>query len=410
MSEKQQVQLLLNDNQHNHGQVIAQMILGAKQLECVVAFAKISGLKFLLKNLEKSLGKGLKARFSIGLDFYQTEPKLLRQLLKLSGKHQLELYVSDSSATFHPKIYALSLGKGCVVLIGSANLTSGGLQGNYEASAQIDDPNGTLMQSINSHIDKLIAQKVLLLATKKRIDDYEHLYIINKAQQLLANRRTERAKKQLDMQVGIHMETLHDILLEMKKDTSEDGFESNKNIRRRNRKNAAKKIGEIATMGNLDADNFVEHYVQLIQLFHSGGLHRGKNIIAENANKFRLALAEIVQSGKLTPGDAYQLLLKHFQHIPRAGVNVLTEILHALNNKHYAVMNQNAVSGMRIANVYDIPLNPTKNNVDAELYAHFCQQADEVRKALELADFTELDALFNYAYWRHEDEEDEEDE
>ena len=67
MSEKQQVQLLLNDNQYNHGQVIAQMILGAKQLECVVAFAKISGLKFLLKNLEKSLGKGLKARFSIGL-------------------------------------------------------------------------------------------------------------------------------------------------------------------------------------------------------------------------------------------------------------------------------------------------------------------------------------------------------
>jgi hypothetical protein len=71
-------------------------------------------------------------------------------------------------------------------------------------------------------------------------------------------------------------------------------------------------------------------------------------------------------------------------------------------------MNQNAVSGLRRANIYDFPPKPLKDNVNAECYARYCQQADIVRQELGLANFTELDALFNYAYWRQEEEEEEE--
>lgn len=69
-------------------------------------------------------------------------------------------------------------------------------------------------------------------------------------------------------------------------------------------------------------------------------------------------------------------------------------------------MNQNAVSRLALAGIRDYPLHPTKQNVSAESYARYCEHADTVRRSLGLDDFTELDALFNYAYWR-ETEEDE---
>lgn len=62
-------------------------------------------------------------------------------------------------------------------------------------------------------------------------------------------------------------------------------------------------------------------------------------------------------------------------------------------------MNQNAVYGMSLANIHNFPQHPSKDNVDAECYSRFCQNSKEVMNELKLADFTELDALFNYAYW-----------
>ena len=62
-------------------------------------------------------------------------------------------------------------------------------------------------------------------------------------------------------------------------------------------------------------------------------------------------------------------------------------------------MNQNSVAGLKMAEFQNYPEKPNKNNVDGALYAKFCDDADAVRKALGLADFSELDALLNYAYW-----------
>lgn len=395
------VQLLVNDEVRNHEQELGKLLLGSRRMECMVAFAKTSGFLFFQKNLEMALAAGLEARFAIGLSFFLTEPKLLRALLKLDGKNKFSLYISNTSATFHPKIYALSDGNRCTVVIGSANLTQGGLQDNYEASALIDDPEGQLMASVSSHIDELIAERVLVRATSASINKYERLYTTHKAQQLLAMRRADR----LGRQKGMQTETLSEILTEMKIDDSKDGFDFHQNFRRNNRKAAAKKIRWFGNIKKLEEKSFLVHYEQLIQLFHSGGLHRSKNKIAKHRQKFLLAISAIVKSSKLPPSDAYQLLLEHFLHIPGAGVNVITELLHAIDCKRFAVMNQNAVSGLSLANIHEFPLKPAKSNVSAERYAHFCQQATIVRKDLGLADFTELDALFNYAYWGHEEDE-----
>jgi hypothetical protein len=84
-----------------------------------------------------------------------------------------------------------------------------------------------------------------------------------------------------------------------------------------------------------------------------------------------------------------------------AGINVMTEILHSLDNLRFVVMNQNSVSGLRLAGFNRFPIHPSKTNVNAATYADFCGKAKTVRDGLGLKSFTELDALFNYAYWDH---------
>jgi hypothetical protein len=58
----------------------------------------------------------------------------------------------------------------------------------------------------------------------------------------------------------------------------------------------------------------------------------------------------------------------------------------------------------------DTSRTANRGNITTDIYADFCREAGQVREALGLSNFTELDAVFNYAYWdkRPRGEEDEE--
>jgi HKD family nuclease len=394
MKHGKAVRLLVKEKS-GHGDAIENLLKQADRLECVVAFAKMSALNGLLKPLRMALERGMDARFAIGLDFYLTEPVVLRKLLTLTEKHKLKLYLSNSSDTFHPKVYAFQHGKGCSVIVGSANFTHGGLYGNYEASAVIEDEKGSLMASVARYFDTLIADEVLVSASKARIDAYEREYVIHDICRKVAKRRAQKASRV----EGLSFTTLTGILELMKSDDSELGFNAQGDIRLNNLGQAKRMLEDWGNERNNARRGFLARFESLISLFHSGGLHRGKNQIAEYPGPFVAAVADIVGRRNLPPGEAFAVLHEHFLGIPRAGINLLTEILHALDNKRYAVMNQNAVSGLALAGIMEYPARPNKQNVGADDYARYCQHADAVRQELGLANFTELDALFNYAYW-----------
>lgn len=395
MKDGKTIQLLLNEERRDHAQILTKQLKRAKRMECLVAFAKTSAFSGMAEELEKALARGMTARFAIGLDFYLTEPALLRKLLTLSRRHPLELYLSDSRETFHPKIYAFQGDAKCSVLIGSANLTYGGLSGNYEASALIEDADGSLTRSVSQHLDDLIADAVVVPASKSRIDAYEQAYVAHDAWRKLARKRAEKLVRNAAPSDDLLSETLK----LMKEDDSELGFAAQQSIRGENWHQAQAMLLALGTQRSGATRNFLRRYEELIGLFHSGGLHRGKTRVAEHPTQFLAAVSDIVRQRNLSPGDAFNVLRGHFLAIRSAGINLLTEILHALDNTRFAVMNQNAVSGMMRAGIRDYPLHPTKQNVTSESYARYCEQADTVRRTLGLADFTELDALFNYVYW-----------
>jgi len=389
------LKLLLNTDDDGHGAAIERAISGAVEMQCMVAFLKYSGLRRVEKLLKRSLANGLTARFAVGLNFAVTEPNALRALLRLTRRHDLQLYLCNDKYTFHPKIYAFKRRRGATVFIGSANLTEGGLSRNYEASAEISDSTGELYQSVTRHFDALIDECILQLATPELIDAYEPRFLAQRVEQNLAKRRLVQVLQNPDG----HLMQLREILRVMETDKSTDGLDVQRRVRRTARSEALSQIRRLARMVPMTPEQFLPEYEHLIENFHSGGLQRAKTTIAREAAAFQSALAVAVDVVDLDADAAFDRLRQLMLEIPRAGVNVITEVLLALNPNRFAVMNQNAVAGMRRGDVRGFPSKPTKQNVSGQDYLRFCNEAERLRQALNLDDFCELDAVFNYAYW-----------
>lgn len=395
------LQLVLNGEQTGHADALLASFVQAHHLDCLVAFAKGSALKPMFQTLKESLVRGMTARFAVGLSFHLTEPALLRSLFKLSRIHPLKLYLSNTKETFHPKIYAFAHPSRSRVFVGSANLTAGGLSSNYEASLRANDADGGLVAEVAEYLDKLIANKAVVPATKQGIDDYAREFAVQRAWRDMAKKRADKINRVAVPDPSVLAYQLD----EMKRDTSERGFAAHRTIRTRHAAEARVRIQELAVMQRPTSTAFLSMYEGLYQRFHSGGLHRQKTRIAAQASRFVASLADILKRTTPQPAEAFEILREHFLSIKGAGVNLLTEVLHAIDNKRYAVMNQNAVAGMASAGFFNYPQHPDKTQVSGELYASFCQEALTVQRQLRLDNFSELDALFNYIYWQEGEDE-----
>jgi phospholipase D-like protein len=103
---------------------------GLNTLRIVVAWAKRSGLGRAISDLQAVRSRGGKILAIVGISEGGATEQGLKALLGLTD----EAYVfHDTGRTFHPKIY-LADGPGhALLLVGSHNLTAGGIAWNYEA-------------------------------------------------------------------------------------------------------------------------------------------------------------------------------------------------------------------------------------------------------------------------------------
>jgi len=104
----------------------------------MVAFVKTSGLIRIANAIGAFRENGGRIEAVVGVDSRGTSKQGLHMLYGLAD----EVYVYHDTSlnrTFHPKLYLLANpGNNATVLIGSSNLTAGGLFTNYEIMTQID--------------------------------------------------------------------------------------------------------------------------------------------------------------------------------------------------------------------------------------------------------------------------------
>lgn len=99
-----------------------------------VAFARFSGVKHISNAISEFCRRG-KVKLSIGADLGGTSKEALLELLAaIDNNGEIWIFHNASNYTFHPKMYSFKNDHEALLVVGSGNLTEGGLFTNYEIS------------------------------------------------------------------------------------------------------------------------------------------------------------------------------------------------------------------------------------------------------------------------------------
>ena len=134
------IQLLSNLN-YPVGNVINQELQGANSVQIAVAFLKYSGVKVIENALRQCLDNGGNVELIAGLDFKTTDPQSIHYFVNLKKQYpKAKFYCfgdkgeNKTDIVFHPKIYLFEKGRETTGIVGSTNLTRGGLISNFEVN------------------------------------------------------------------------------------------------------------------------------------------------------------------------------------------------------------------------------------------------------------------------------------
>lgn len=141
------VQIVSNTN-YPIGKIINQELQNSIETQIAVAFLKRSGIKTIEDSLLMSLDKGGKFELIVGLDFKTTDPMAMKFFIDLQKRYKDVRFFcygdkgkNKNYIVFHPKIYLFKNTKETISIVGSTNLTQGGLMSNFEVNTIFNEKN-----------------------------------------------------------------------------------------------------------------------------------------------------------------------------------------------------------------------------------------------------------------------------
>lgn len=105
--------------------------------QMVVAFARLSGIVRLLPQIRAWRSRGHSVEAVVGIDRFGTSIEALQVMLEELDSVYIA-HTTDPACTFHPKMYLFEGDSRARAIVGSHNLTSGGLETNFEGSVIVD--------------------------------------------------------------------------------------------------------------------------------------------------------------------------------------------------------------------------------------------------------------------------------
>lgn len=141
------IQIISNLN-YPIGNIINLELQNSINAQIAVAFLKFSGVEVIDKSLKQCLDNGGNFEIIAGLDFKTTDPKAIGYFISLKKKYSnLNLYCfgdkdkNKTNIVFHPKIYLFENRLETTAIVGSTNLTGGGLLTNFEVNTIFKEKN-----------------------------------------------------------------------------------------------------------------------------------------------------------------------------------------------------------------------------------------------------------------------------
>ena len=167
------------DNQRvKLSEILTSTFLEASASKIAVAFAKYSGYRVIEPALVKCLENHGVVEFLVGLDFHTTDAQTLQALHSLSESFQNFKFFcfsdpSDGTAVYHPKLYLFETNAVLRTIVGSSNLTRGGLSDNVEVNVLLElDADGEKAENIRDIYAQLKYQPTRFVPDNNYIEAY----------------------------------------------------------------------------------------------------------------------------------------------------------------------------------------------------------------------------------------------
>jgi HKD family nuclease len=140
--------------------VLREGIARATEARLSAAYVSARGVELVRDALLDCCSKGGPVEFIVGVDSFATEPAALRELLKLRERTQKVTCIchgdplSPRGGIYHPKCYILQGAECTDVIVGSSNLTEGGLCQNTELNVVVSFSNeDEVLEEVNGVYD-----------------------------------------------------------------------------------------------------------------------------------------------------------------------------------------------------------------------------------------------------------------
>jgi HKD family nuclease len=395
------IELLSNLTPKRHRGCLREWIDTSDDVFLAVAFLKQSGLRHVLADLQKLVARGGKLTAVIGTDFWLTEPKAIEELFKLHESYQscrLLMFKPAPRSTYHPKFYRFTDSQQVRVLVGSANLTNGGLCDNIEVSVTyIDAVASDLARSCATIEKEIVADPRCFTPTLDDLLKYESEYgVVHKARQQLE----KRVRKELSEIVSLDQKTLNAYLKRYKNSAREKADFRNRTRAYREARELIR--SELAGSTNIGETKFRAIYGKLVgergqtKLWHSGSVFRSKNKVIPQYAKMQEMIREISRNLNRTPLQMYQLGQKWIQRIQGLGPNVFTEICNTLRPEKFAVLNKNPTTSLEKLGQGSFP---APASFSANDYQRYCEILERLRARCGFRDLGKTDHFLNFVYW-----------
>lgn len=189
---------LLDNLSGRVGDEILNCMASARRTMMAVAFVKFSGVRLIEESLVSLLDRGGEAEIIFGLDFSLTEPRALSRVMGIQASYPAltlfafsDPYLPGREPAFHPKLYMFEQADGdWTAIIGSSNLSKGGLIDNVEIGVAIDGPRtDPLIADVFAFYRSVRGRESLFVPT----DDYLEVY--RKVRSLIDRARRKGLKR-----------------------------------------------------------------------------------------------------------------------------------------------------------------------------------------------------------------------
>ncbi len=233
------------------------------------------------------------------------------------------------------------------VLIGSANLSGGGLRANLEVSAvETTSSKSRLGIAVRRYFGRLEKTPGVDLATWPLIRIYQREHAIHRKHAVEAEKDAKREIAELDALQPVELKRW---LARYSKDRAQQ-LELARRVR--NYRAARAILNRLTEEKIGTAREFSPLYNRLVgggghsPLWASGGLSRARESVVEHFPEALAMFRALRDNLRRSPSVVFDVGLSHASGIPGMGPNVITEALTSWNARKYPVLNRNPVTSM----------------------------------------------------------------